>query len=136
MKMAEQAIKSPYATIDNIFQQHYLRHGNNFDMDAVFLDVKQVYDSLSANQAQSIPVLNKGHSHNAIVRFHGIVGDIFDTEFFDGLLATRDRVTNATKMCLSAYTDGLGSIDGMEVLDEQAYIKTLERYVVFLIMNL
>jgi len=101
------AISKPLELIDNIFNQY---NGINTTND-ICIGEHEYYENLLQNNDidfySNIPMLRKQSlgrlKQNTLVKYRGIVHDIYDIEFFCALFEERSLATNETRMVLSKY---------------------------------
>ena len=104
------AICSPLSVIDTLFEECSDRSGNSFGE-------KEHFERLLSESKfmHRIPYLRSTTigkiPHNSLVRYRGIVQDIYNTEYFVGVYTSK----NGEKMALSKYRDVLNDVDGTEL---------------------
>ena len=109
--MNSDPISNPLGLIDEMYKRSNNNTSSSSNNEFSFGEY-QYYENLLQNDNEfysNIPVLTKASlgrlQQNTLVKYRGLVQDIFDIEYFCTLFEERSLKTNETRMVLSKYRD-------------------------------
>ena len=131
------ALRDPLSTVDALFHR---RHGGGYNSTVSGTDFgeRDLFDGImhDAVLGARVPYLTKQSlgtiRPNSLIRYRGLVQDVYNTEYFVGVGVETNRVNGAKRFVSSKYRDGFDVVsDEVDIDFESPESKTLERLSLF-----
>ena len=124
----------PLEFIDEIFQAKLI-NGEVNSIESLEIDTHLLPYLMDKSFYDRIPLLTKENANgklpmNCLVKFRGLIQDIYDPEFYTGIYKEKNIATNSSKFKLSAYIDNLPENSNESMIEyslEGSFAKTFER---------
>lgn len=132
----ERGIVDPLGLIDEIFQSSSEKKLDNSDFGEHEVFEKILLDPILSSRIPFLTraaMINGSIIPNSLIRYRGLVQDVYNKEFYVGVAVETNRITNRKRYLSTKYRDSIDNVnDDIDVnFDKSA--KTMERLSLFLV---